>query len=284
VIAEPSVVATPLGGATPRSALLSVEGLHVAYGAIAALRGVTLSIRDGEVVALLGANGAGKSTLLRTLSGLVRPTAGTARFDGLDLARASSSAIVRRGLVHVPEGREILGRLTVRENLALGAWPRRPGSPGGTPGAVRPQRRALAADVDRVLVRFPLLARRADTPAGALSGGEGQILAIARALMARPRLLLLDEPSLGLSPRLADEVFDLVAGIAAGGVTVLLVEQNAAIALDLAERAYVIESGRIEKEGSAASLRHDPDVRAAYLGPERPTARRPGGYQRRGSE
>jgi len=169
--------------------------------------------------------------------------------------------------VQVPEGREILARLTVRENLALGAWPRRPESAGPTIRAVRRRRRELAAEVDGLLARFPLLAPRADTPAGALSGGEQQILAIARALLAGPRLLMLDEPSLGLSPALAAEVFDLVGGIAGGGVTVLLVEQNASAALDLADRAYVIESGRIQKEGAATSLRRDPDVRAAYLGP-----------------
>ena len=266
VISEPGTAAPRCGGATPPSALLSVDGLHVAYGAIAAVRGVTLSLRDGEVVALLGANGAGKSTLLRTLSGLKRPTAGAARFDGLDLGRASPSAIVRRGLVQVPEGREILSRLTVRENLALGAWPRRPDSPGPRIRAVRRRRGELAAEVEGLLTRFPLLAQRADTPAGALSGGEQQILAIARALLAGPRLLMLDEPSLGLAPTLAAEVFDLVGEIAAEGVTVLLVEQNASAALDLADRAYVIEGGQIQKEGAATSLRRDPDVRAAYLG------------------
>jgi branched-chain amino acid transport system ATP-binding protein len=244
--------------ATPRAArtghaLLEVRDLDVAYGSVRAVRGVSFEVGEGECVAVLGANGAGKSTILSTLSGLVRPRAGTARFDDLDLATARSDRIVGAGLVQVPEGREILGRLTVRENLELAAA-----------GARR--RRNIGEAIDEQFERFSILAERAGLPASQLSGGEQQILAIARALVAAPRLLLLDEPSLGLAPQLAETVFEIIEQIHRDGITVLLVEQNAYRALDLADRAYVIETGRILLSGSAAELRDSPEVQRAYLG------------------
>jgi branched-chain amino acid transport system permease protein len=234
-------------------ALLEVRDLEVAYGSVRAVQGVSFDVGEGECVAVLGANGAGKSTILSMLSGLVRPRAGTARFDDLDLATARSDRIVRAGLVQVPEGREILGRLTVRENLELAAASA--GRGGNTSKAI-----------DEQFDRFSILAERADLPASQLSGGEQQILAIARALVATPRLLLLDEPSLGLAPQLAETVFEIIEQIHRGGITVLLVEQNAHRALDLADRAYVIETGRILLSGSAAELRDSPEVQRAYLG------------------
>ncbi|GAC1319379.1 MAG: hypothetical protein NVSMB12_18660 [Acidimicrobiales bacterium] len=240
------------GGAANKP-LLEVDDLHVAYGAVEAVRGVGLRVAEGEVVTLIGANGAGKSTILRTLSGLVRATSGHARFAGTDLLRAGAPAIVAAGLIQVPEGREILGTLTVEENLLLGAWHRR-------------DRVAIAADVEAQLERFPVLGQRRRLPAGQLSGGEQQMLAIGRALMGRPHLLVLDEPSLGLAPRLAEEVFDLVASLHAEGLTILLVEQNAVRALQLASRGYVLETGRVSIAGDAAELLADPQVQAAYLG------------------
>jgi len=233
--------------------LLEVEGLEVSYGAVRALDGVSLSVAQGEIVALVGGNGAGKSTTLNTLSGLVRATRGLARFDGLDLTRAPPRRIVGHGLVHVPEGREILTRLTVRENLELAAWSRR-------------DRAGVPADIAAIEDRFPILGERRALPAGQLSGGEQQVLAIARGLVARPRMLLLDEPSLGLAPRLVETIFEVIEEIHADGLTVLLVEQNAYRALELASRAYVLETGRITLSGPAAEVRHDPDVRRAYLG------------------
>ena len=240
-------------GSAAGSSLLEVEDLHVAYGAVKAVRGVGLSVAEGEVVTLIGANGAGKSTILRTLSGLVRASSGHAHFAGTDLLRAGAPAIVSAGLIQVPEGREILGTLTVEENLLLGAWHRR-------------DRSAIAKDVEAQLERFPVLGQRRRLPAGQLSGGEQQVLAIGRALLGRPRLLVLDEPSLGLAPRLAEEVFDLVASLHAEGLTILLVEQNAVRALQLASRGYVLETGQVSLAGAAADLLADPQVQAAYLG------------------
>ncbi|MEA2299129.1 MAG: branched-chain amino acid transport system ATP-binding protein [Solirubrobacteraceae bacterium] len=234
-------------------ALLEIRDLEVRYGAVHAVRGVSIEVAVGEIVAVIGANGAGKSTILAALSGLVRPSAGRAAFDGLDLNRAAPARIVAHGLAHVPEGRQILARLTVRENLELGGFSRGRGG-------------RLAADMAAMEARFPILAERRSTPAGALSGGEQQVLAIARALMARPRLLLLDEPSLGLAPLLAAEVFGMIAELHRGGMTILVVEQNAHRALGLATRGYVIETGRIAFAGPAAELRANPDVRLAYLG------------------
>ena len=239
--------------AEPAAPLLEVKELEVAYGAIQAVRSVSFGVAKGEIVALIGANGAGKSTILNTLSGLLRPRAGTARFDRLDLTTASPDRIVRGGLVQVPEGREILARLTVRENLELGAWVRRDGQ-------------VVQREIAELMERFPILGQRRNLPAGQLSGGEQQILAIARGLLARPRLLLLDEPSLGLAPQMVDAVFEVIERIHKEGVTVLLVEQNALRALELADRAYVVETGRILLSGTGSALRRNPEVRKAYLG------------------
>jgi ABC-type branched-subunit amino acid transport system ATPase component len=235
----------------PDKPILDVQDLTVSYGAIVAVRGASFRVAAGEVVALIGANGAGKSTILNALSGLIRPQSGTAVFDGLDLTTAKASSIVRRGLVQVPEGREILARQTVLENLELATWGRRGG--GG-------------ARIDSVMKRFPILGERRNLRAGSLSGGEQQMLAIARGLLARPRLLLLDEPSLGLAPQMVDEVFRAIAEIHQEGTTILLVEQNALRALAIADRAYVIETGRILLSGSGDDLLHNPAVRRAYLG------------------
>ena len=237
----------------PDRPILDVEDLTVSYGAIVAVRGASFRVAAGEIVALIGANGAGKSTILNTLSGLIRPESGTANFDGLDLTNARASEIVKRGLVQVPEGREIFARQTVLENLELATWARRDGA--------RTRKR-----IEDVLKRFPILGERRDLSAGTLSGGEQQMLAIARGLLARPRLLLLDEPSLGLAPQMVDEVFRAIEEIHKDGTTILLVEQNALRALAVADRAYVIETGRILLSGSGDELLHNPAVRRAYLG------------------
>jgi ABC-type branched-subunit amino acid transport system ATPase component len=239
--------------AEPANAILEVRDLSVSYGAINAVRGVSLQVGRGEVVALIGANGAGKSTILNTLSGLIRPDSGTAMFDGLDLTSASASVIVRRGLVQVPEGREILARQTVLENLELATWGRR-------------DRATVGKDIEAAMKRFPILGERRAMRAGTLSGGEQQMLAIARGLLAKPRLLLLDEPSLGLAPQMVDEVFATIEEIHKEGTTILLVEQNALRALAIADRAYVIETGKILLSGSGDDLLHNPAVRRAYLG------------------
>jgi ABC-type branched-subunit amino acid transport system ATPase component len=237
----------------PEKAILEIEDLTVSYGAVNAVRGASLRVAVGEVVALIGANGAGKSTILNTLSGLIRPDSGTAVFDRLDLTRAKPSAIVRHGLVQVPEGREILARQTVLENLELATWGRRDGA-------------AKRTQIEAVMKRFPILGERRALRAGTLSGGEQQMLAIARGLLARPRLLLLDEPSLGLAPQMVDEVFAAIAEIHREGTTILLVEQNALRALEIADRAYVLETGQIRLSGSGDDLLHNPAVRRAYLG------------------
>ncbi|HEY8634547.1 MAG TPA: ATP-binding cassette domain-containing protein [Candidatus Dormibacteraeota bacterium] len=239
--------------AEPESAILEVRDLSVSYGAVNAVRGASLRVAAGEVVALIGANGAGKSTILNALSGLIRPDSGRATFDGLDLTDAKPSTIVRRGLVQVPEGREILARQTVFENLELATWARR-------------DRAAAAKDIEAAMKRFPILGERRAMRAGTLSGGEQQMLAIARGLLAKPRLLLLDEPSLGLAPQMVDEVFEAIEEIHRDGTTILLVEQNALRALAIADRAYVIETGRILLTGSGDDLLHNPAVRRAYLG------------------
>ena len=245
--------AVPAGRKTNGGPVLVVEHLAVSYGVIEAVSDVSLEVAAGEIVALIGANGAGKSTVLNTLSGLLRPRRGAARFGDLDLASARPQQIVRAGLVHVPEGREILTRLTVEENLLLGGWTR-PGSD------------AVRASVEEMMGKFPILGERRRLAAGQLSGGEQQVLAIARALIAAPRFLLLDEPSLGLAPQLADEVFSLIEQIRGAGITVLLVEQNARRALELADRAYVIETGRVVLSGTGRDLRRHPQVQHAYLG------------------
>jgi branched-chain amino acid transport system ATP-binding protein len=234
--------------------LLAIEDLWVSYRALAAVKGVRIAIAPGEVVALLGANGAGKSTLLRTVSGLNRPRSGHIRFAGQAIDRLAPARIVRLGLAHCPEGRRIFGSLTVQENLRLGA-------------AQRADRAAVADDRERMYTLFPILAERQNQQAGTLSGGEQQMLALARALMARPRLLLLDEPSLGLAPLIVQAIFAALAELKRQGVTMLLVEQNMAVALALADRAYVLRTGEISLAGSAADLKADPErVVQAYLG------------------
>jgi branched-chain amino acid transport system permease protein len=248
-----AATAKPPASAEPASPLLEVRNLEVAYGAIKAVRGVSFGVAKGEIVALIGANGAGKSTILNTLSGVLRPHAGLARFGGIDLTTAAPDKIVSAGLVQIPEGREILARLTVRENMELGAWARR-------------DRGAAHREIDDLMKQFPILGQRQNLPAGQLSGGEQQILAIARGLLARPKLLLLDEPSLGLAPQMVDTVFEVIQRIHNEGVTILLVEQNALRALEIADRAYVVETGRILLSGTGAALRRNPEVQKAYLG------------------
>jgi branched-chain amino acid transport system ATP-binding protein len=232
--------------------VLRVESLDVAYGEIQALRGVALQVGRGEIVTILGNNGAGKTTTLKTISGLLRPTAGTITLEDEPLVGVPAHAIVARGVAHVPEGRRIFNRLTVRENLTMGAYLR---SDAG-----------IAADLDRVFALFPRLAERVTQVAGTLSGGEQQMLAIGRALMANPRVLLLDEPSMGLAPVLVEQIFDKISDINRQGMTILLVEQNAAMALSIAHRGYVLETGSIALEGTAAQLSDNADVRRAYLG------------------
>src|SRR3989475_7095641 len=232
--------------------MLELTGVSVSYGQRRALEDVSLTVGAGEIVALLGANGSGKSTTLRTISGLVRPSRGRIVYDGRDITTWKPDAIVAAGVGHVPEGREIFPEFTVLENLLIG---------GHTAPA-----RAVATRLDRAIEIFPALRERQRQPAGTLSGGEQQMLAIARALMANPRLLLLDEPSLGLAPRLAREIFRMIERINAAGVTVLLVEQNARRALAVAARGYVLETGRIVMTGTSRALTADPRVRAAYLG------------------
>ncbi len=234
-------------------ALLTVEDLHVYYGHIHALRGVSLSVDEGEIVAMLGSNGAGKTTTLRTISGLHRGRKGSIRLSGEPIDHQPPHEIVALGVGHAPEGRRIFGRLTVRENLEMGAFRRQ-----DTAG--------IREDLERTLTLFPRLRERLTQVAGTLSGGEQQMLAIGRALMTRPRVLLLDEPSMGLAPVLVESIFQTVRDINAAGTTVLLVEQNAFMALGVANRAYVLQTGEIILQGSAAELRENPEVKKAYLG------------------
>jgi branched-chain amino acid transport system ATP-binding protein len=233
-------------------ALLEVSGVRARYGAIEALKGVSLTVGEGEVVTLIGSNGAGKSTTLRAVCGLTPPVAGTITFDGEDITGQSADRIVTRGIALSPEGRRCFSRMTVLENLELGAYRRRGPS--------------VAADLKRVLALFPRLAERAGQRAGTMSGGEQQMLAIGRALMARPRLLLLDEPSLGIAPIGVQRIYQTIGEINRTGVAILLVEQNAHRALDAAARGYVLETGRVVLDDASAALRDDPRVREAYLG------------------
>jgi branched-chain amino acid transport system ATP-binding protein len=233
--------------------LLEVDDLHVSYGRIRAVQGVSLAVPEAAVVALIGANGAGKSTLLRAISGIVRPRRGAVRFRGENLVGLPVHQIARRRVIHVPEGRGMLARMTVLENLRIGGFARRDGTD-------------IATELERVFRLFPVLQQRRDQPAGSLSGGEQQMLAIARALMSRPRLLLLDEPSLGLAPLIVRGIFEIIRGLHEAGVTILLVEQNASLALQIADRAYVLEAGRLTISGRAAELLTDERVRKAYLG------------------
>jgi branched-chain amino acid transport system ATP-binding protein len=235
---------------------LTIGGLTVGYGAIQVLHEVSLVIAGGTIVTIVGANGAGKTTLLKTVAGILRPWRGRIALDGDEIGGHPSYRVARRGLVLVPEGRGIFGDQTVRENLLLGALARREGR----------DQESVGADLDRCLVLFPALRDRLNGLAGGLSGGQQQMLALARGLMARPRVLLLDEPSLGLSPVLTRQIFDAIGRLKAGGLTILLVEQMAAQALALADRAYVLERGRIVLEGTAAEVRENPTVIQAYLG------------------
>jgi branched-chain amino acid transport system ATP-binding protein len=232
---------------------LELDGVYASYGQIVAIKGVSLHVDHGEIVALIGSNGAGKSTTLRTISGLLRPRAGAISFDGARIDQVAPHRIVARGISQSPEGRAIFGRLSVMENLQLGAYQ-------------RTSKSEIAADVERVLALFPRLRDRLNQDGGTLSGGEQQMLAIARALMARPRLLLLDEPSMGLAPLLVETIFRTILEINAAGTTILLVEQNAAMALQVAARGYVLESGRVALEATAAELRTSELVRKTYLG------------------
>jgi branched-chain amino acid transport system ATP-binding protein len=236
-----------------KATLLEVNDLHVSYGAIRALLGVSFHVDEGEVVTLIGANGAGKSTTLRTISSLLPVDRGSVRYAGEDITGVEASQIVRKRLIHVPEGRRIFAPLTVRENLEMGAF-------------TRTDRGEIEATMDYVFQLFPRLKERVAQTGGTLSGGEQQMLAVGRALMAKPRLLLMDEPSMGLAPILVEEIFDIIREISQEGVTILLVEQNAHMALSVADRGYVLETGTVQLEGTSAELSANQEVRAAYLG------------------
>jgi branched-chain amino acid transport system ATP-binding protein len=233
--------------------MLTVDDIHVYYGNIAAVKGISLTVYQGEIVTLIGGNGAGKSTTMRTISGLLKPKRGEVHFEGKRISGLKGHEVAERGIAQSPEGRRIFGRMTVTENLELGAFLRR--DKGG-----------IAADMDRVFELFPRLKERLVQKAGTLSGGEQQMLAMGRALMAEPRLLLLDEPSMGLAPVLVDVVFETIKKVNDQGTTVLLVEQNALVALNIANQAYVLETGRITLEGPAKELAPNDEVRQAYLG------------------
>lgn len=233
--------------------LLEVEDLNVYYGAIHALQGISFHIEEGEIVTLIGANGAGKSTTLRSVSGLIRPRKGTINFNNHDITMVPADQIVRLGISHVPEGRKIFAPLTVRENLEMGAY-------------TRNSRTEIQNSMEQVFVSFPRLKERINQLGGTLSGGEQQMLATGRGLMSRPTLLLLDEPSMGLSPILVEEIFRIIKQINSQGTSILLVEQNASMALSIANRAYVLETGRIVLSGSAKGLAENPQVKSAYLG------------------
>jgi branched-chain amino acid transport system ATP-binding protein len=238
-------------GNAPR--ILEISDIHTYYGSIHALKGITVDVRDGEIVTLLGANGAGKSTTLRSINGLNRPRQGAIRFQGRDITSTPAHEIVKRGIAQSPEGRRLFPRMTVTENLEMGAFQRR-------------DRSEIRTDMDRVFELFPRLHERRNQKAGTMSGGEQQMCAIGRALMARPKLLLLDEPSLGLAPIFVERIFDIIKQINQQGTSILLVEQNALMALDAANRGYVLETGRIVLADSAAALKTNEQVRKTYLG------------------
>ena len=233
--------------------MLEVTGLHVAYGGIQAVRSITFHVGEGETVALIGANGAGKTSTLKAISRVIDAVGGDVHFCGEKITRIASHDIIRKGIAMVPEGRGVFPRLTVAENLAMGAF-------------VRNDKAGVASDLDQVYGHFPRLEERAAQLAGTLSGGEQQMLAIGRALMSRPRLLLLDEPSMGLAPLMVNKIFEVIRTVAVQGMTILLIEQNARLALQTSQRGYVMESGEITLSGEAAQLLDDPKVRAAYLG------------------
>jgi branched-chain amino acid transport system ATP-binding protein len=233
--------------------VLTVESLECRYGKVAAVRGLSLEVRQGELVSLIGANGAGKTTTLKAISGVLRAAGGRIAFEGEDITRASARRILELGVAHCPEGRRVFPYMSVRENLEMGSYLRR-------------DRAGIAADLGRLFERFPILAERREQAAGTLSGGEQQMLAISRALMSRPKLVLFDEPSLGLAPNIVEKSFDIIRQIRGEGVTVVMVEQNALAALELSDRAYVMESGVVTLTGSGAALLDDPHVQKAYLG------------------
>lgn len=233
--------------------LLEVKNLKVYYGIIQAIKGVSFQVEEGEVVALIGANGAGKTTILHTISGLIAPKEGTVTFEGKDIVKLPGHKIVTMGMAHVPEGRRVFAQLSVLQNLKMGAYTRK-------------DKEEISQTLKAVFERFPRLEERQNQLAGTLSGGEQQMLAMGRALMSHPKLILMDEPSMGLSPIFVNEIFDIIQEVSKGGTTVLLVEQNAKKALSIADRAYVLETGNIVKEGKAAELIHDDAIKKAYLG------------------
>ncbi len=232
--------------------MLELRDVVCCYGQVMALKGISLTVGKGQLVTLIGANGAGKTTTLKAISGLLHPTAGTIVFEGRDITRSSARAILSLGIAHCPEGRHVFPQMTVLENLEMGCY-------------LRKDSREIAADMTRIFEQFPRLAERRQQPAGTLSGGEQQMLAIGRALMSRPKLILFDEPSLGLAPNIVERTFDIVTNIRASGTTVLMVEQNASAALDMCDHAYLLESGSLAIEGSGRELIDNPHVRQAYL-------------------
>ena len=236
-----------------RRFVLSVENLECRYGKIAAVRGLSLEVTRGELVSLIGANGAGKTTTLKAISGVLPPAGGRITFEGEDITRASARRILQLGIAHCPEGRRVFPYMTVRENLEMGCFLRR-------------DQAGIEADLNRLFERFPILAERREQAAGTLSGGEQQMLAISRALMSRPKLVLFDEPSLGLAPNIVETTFDIIQQVRSEGVTVVMVEQNALAALELSDRSYVMEQGRVTLTGTGQALLDDPHVRKAYLG------------------
>jgi branched-chain amino acid transport system ATP-binding protein len=233
--------------------LLKVNNLMVAYGGIEAVKGITMEVREGELVSLIGSNGAGKTTTMKAITGTLAASSGSIEYLGKNIQGQGAWDLVKQGLVMVPEGRGVFTRMSILENLQMGAY-------------LRDDKEGIAADVDRVFALFPRLKERRAQLAGTLSGGEQQMLAMGRALLSRPKVLLLDEPSMGLSPLMVDKIFEVIQEVASMGVTLLLVEQNASRALKIAQRAYVMESGQISMQGEAKTLLHDPKVRAAYLG------------------
>ena len=233
--------------------MLSVEALECRYGKVAAVHDLSLEVKQGELVSLIGANGAGKTTTLKAISGVLAPSAGRIVFEGADITRASPRRVLELGIAHCPEGRRMFPYMTVRENLEMGCYLRR-------------DKAAVEADISRIYERFPILGERSKQSAGTLSGGEQQMLAISRALMSRPKLVMFDEPSLGLAPNIVERMFDIIRQIRAEGMTVIMVEQNAAAALELSDRSYVLEQGRVSITGTGEALRNDPQVKQAYLG------------------
>ena len=233
--------------------MLRVEGLECRYGKVAAVRGLSLEVKQGELVSLIGANGAGKTTTLKAISGVLPPAGGRITFEGEDITRASARRILQLGIAHCPEGRRVFPYMSVRENLEMGCF-------------LRSDKTGIEADLQRLFERFPILADRREQAAGTLSGGEQQMLAISRALMSRPKLVLFDEPSLGLAPNIVEKTFDIIQQIRSEGVTVVMVEQNALAALELSDRAYVMEQGQVSLTGTGRDLLGDPHVQKAYLG------------------